>query len=189
VTTPTSPGTEILVRHALHLAVAIRACTEDDLPALEWFGVFTPHRQLIRDAYERQLLGEVVMLVAEMNGFPVGQAWIDFVRHAGDSVGGIWALRVLPPLQRTGIGTQLLSAAEMIIGARGRAAAEVGVEKDNSGARCLYERVGYRVVREEYEEYDFTTPDGAQMRVPVDQWILRKRLVGRDECRASDRDE
>jgi ribosomal protein S18 acetylase RimI-like enzyme len=177
MTTPVSSGSGILARHTLHLAVTVRVCQENDLLALEWFGMFTPHRQLIREAYELQQIGGVVMLVAELNGFPAGQLWIDFVRHAAASVGSIWALRVLPPLQRTGIGTQLLAAAETVIRERGRAAAEIGVEKDNPRARCLYERVGYHLVREEYEEYDYITPDGAQMRVPVDQWILRKPLA------------
>lgn len=170
-------------RHALRLELVIRTCREEDLPRLEWFGMFTPHRELIRDAYDRQERGEVAMLVADVNGFPVGQVWVDFVRRAADSMGTIWALRVLPPLQGKGIGTRLLAAAERVIRARGREAAEIGVEKDNPGARRVYERAGYRVVREEYEEYEYTTPDGTRIRVPVDEWILRKSLRGADRDR------
>jgi ribosomal protein S18 acetylase RimI-like enzyme len=167
---------EILSRHPLDLEVVIRSSREEDLPLLEWFGMFTSHRQLIRDAFERQQQGEVVMLLAELDGFPAGQAWVDFTRHAATSAGRIWALRVMPPLHGRGIGTRLLAAAETMIRARGLAAAEIGVEKDNPGARRLYERVGYRIARDEYLEYDYTTPDGARECVPVDQWILRKAL-------------
>lgn len=171
-----APDFEILDRYTLPIEVVIRTTREEDLDGLEWFGMFTPHRELIREAFRRQQCGEVVMLVAEVNGFPAGQAWIDLTRHAAASVGMVWAVRVLPLLQHKGLGTRLLAAAEEVIRARGLAVAEIGVEKHNPGARRLYERVGYRVTREEYEEYEYTTPDGARMRVPLDQWILRKTL-------------
>jgi GNAT superfamily N-acetyltransferase len=169
-------GFQVLDRYTLPIEVVIRTTREEDLDGLEWFGMFTPHRELIREAFRRQQCGEVVMLVAEVNSFPAGQAWIDLTRYAAASVGMVWALRVLPLLQHKGVGTRLLAAAEVVIRARGLAAAEIGVEKHNPGARRLYERVGYRVTREEYEEYEYTTPDGVRMRVPVDQWILRKML-------------
>lgn len=160
------------------LPVTVRACVEGDLPQLEWFGKFTPHREIIRDAYERQQRGENLMLVAEVNQFPVGQAWIDLAKKRSESVGVLWAVRVLRPFRRSGIGSRLLRVAERVLRERGYAAAEIGVERHNSAARRLYERLGYWTVGEEREEYDYTTPDGVYTRVPVDQWILRKRLNG-----------
>lgn len=168
---------EIFHRYILHLDVVVRTTHEEDLALLEWFGMFTPHRELIREAFERQERGEVVMLVAEVNGFPAGQAWVDLERSADVSAGYIWAMRVLPMLQRKGVGTRLLEAVEEAIAARGLRQAEIGVEKDNTGALRLYERAGYRVVNELHETYEFLTPEGALVRVPVDQWILRKVLV------------
>lgn len=172
---------EVFDRYTLPLEVVIRTTREEDLQGLEWFGMFTAHRALIREAFERQGRGEVVMLVAEVNGFPAGQVWVDLVRKAVLSVGYVWALRVLPVFQGQGIGTRLLAAAEEAIRARGLAAAEIGVEKDNPGARRLYERVGYRVAYELYEEYEYTTPEGVPMRVPVDQWMMRKPLQKAEE--------
>jgi ribosomal protein S18 acetylase RimI-like enzyme len=167
---------EVFHRYSLHLDVVVRTAHAEDLKRLEWFGMFTPHRSLIREAYERQEEGEVVMLVAEVNGFPAGQAWVDLVRREMISAGYIWAMRVIPILQRKGVGTRLLQAAEEAMRARGLTRSEIGVEKDNPGARRLYERAGYRVVHEEYDEYEFLTPQGVLRRVPVDQWILRKSL-------------
>jgi GNAT superfamily N-acetyltransferase len=169
-------GPEVFDRYILPLEVVIRTTREEDLEGLEWFGMFTPHRKLIREAFERQERGEVVMLVAEVNGFPAAQAWVDLARKAVLSVGYLWAVRVLPAFQGKGIGTRLLAAAEEVVRARGLAAVEIGVEKDNPAARRLYERVGYHVAREEYEEYEYTTPEGARMRIPVDQWMMRKAL-------------
>ena len=169
--------TQVHDRMTLTLDVEIRACLEGDLPELEWFGVFTAHRALILDAFERQSRGEVLMLVAEVNGFPAGQLWVDLRRGAERSVGFLWAFRVLPLLRGQGLGKRLLAAAERALAARGFHAAEIGVEKTNLAAKRLYERRGYAVVREEREEYRYTTPDGAEMRVRVDEWILCKRLA------------
>src|SRR6188508_3179209 len=99
-------------RFSLELELKIRHCARQDLPQLEWFGLYTEHRQLIDEAFRRQQAGEVVMLVADLDGFPVGQAWLDLSAQAADSVGVIWAVRVFPLLRNHGIGTRLMLAAE-----------------------------------------------------------------------------
>ncbi|HEV2148082.1 MAG TPA: GNAT family N-acetyltransferase [Longimicrobiaceae bacterium] len=170
---------ETFDRFTRPVEVVIRTCREDDLEGLEWFGMFTPHREIIHEAFAMQRRGENLMLVAEANRFPVGQAWINLRARALLGTGLLWAVRVLPPFQGMGIGSRLLAAAEEALRARGFARAEIGVEKDNPDARRLYERVGYRVVREEYEEYEYTTPEGTHHRVPVDQWFLQKELSPR----------
>ena len=55
----------------------IRLCREADLPQLEWFGMYSEHREIIRSTYESQERGETAMLVADLNGFPAGQVWIN----------------------------------------------------------------------------------------------------------------
>jgi ribosomal protein S18 acetylase RimI-like enzyme len=163
-------------RFALSLEGEVRVCAEADLEALEWHGMFTPHRALIRDAFARQQRGEVVMLVADIGGFPAGQVWIDLDRRADAGVGYLWALRVLPVLYGKGVGTRLVAAAEGVLRDRGFDLAEIGVETENTGARRLYERLGYRVVREEHGSYEYDTPDGEHFLVPMDEWILQKPL-------------
>jgi CelD/BcsL family acetyltransferase involved in cellulose biosynthesis/ribosomal protein S18 acetylase RimI-like enzyme len=127
---------------SVRLGVVIRPCRADDLAALEWFGLFTPQRPLIRRVYEEHRRGAAMMLVAEVNGETSGQLWIAF--HPAQGVGEIWALRVLPCLQRKGIGTRMLAAAEALLRERGFARVELAVEVDNAGAHRLYERLGYR---------------------------------------------
>lgn len=165
------------LRFTVPLAVRVRRCRADDLPQLEWFGLFTHHREIIHDAFARQRAGDNVMLVGDANGFPVAQAWIDLARLRAERVGLLWAVRVFPALQGLGLGTRLIAAAELVLRRLGYAAAEMGVEKDNPGARRLYERLGYAVVREGREEYGYTTPAGVAERVPLDEWFLRKRLA------------
>ena len=65
----------------LPLKLRIRRCTEPDLPLLEWFGLYTCHREIIHEAFRRQEIGETLMLVAEANRFPAGQVWIDLARE------------------------------------------------------------------------------------------------------------
>lgn len=166
----------ILDHFSLPLEVAIRPCERGDLEALEWFGMFTAHRQILHEAFARHLRGGNVMLVAVANGFPLGQAWIDLEAKAPEGAGVLWAVRVFPLFQGLGIGARLLRAAENVLRERGWEWAEIGVEKDNQGARRLYERTGYRLSGEERGEYTYTTPGGAHVRVPNDLWILRKRL-------------
>jgi ribosomal protein S18 acetylase RimI-like enzyme len=170
-------------RFIVPVPLLIRPCREEDLPKLEWFGLFTEHRELIRNAFERQRRGEIVMLqaVTEANAFPIAQVWIDFERKRAASTGLLWALRVIECYQRMGIGTRLLRAAEAELRHRGYRCVEIGAERDNPDARRLYERLGYRVVGVDQHSYSYTTPWGEQRRVPVDEWILHKDL--RDEHR------
>ncbi|HEX6986262.1 MAG TPA: GNAT family N-acetyltransferase [Planctomycetaceae bacterium] len=159
--------------------VVVRPCAAVDLPRLEWCGLFTPHREIIRAAYEAQVRGEQLMLVADVNGFPIGQVWVDLFRKREESVGVIWALRVVPFMQRLGLGTRLLAAAEGVLRRRRFKQAELGVEKSNPSAAKLYERLGYVRVGESQEEYSYKTPDGQFFRVPQDLWVYRKTLAGR----------
>ena len=100
------------IRFSIALDLKIRQCAREDLPQLEWLGLYTEHRQLIEDAFRRQQAGEVMMLVADLDGFPVGQAWLDLSDRAAESVGVIWAVRVFPLLRNHGIGTRLMIAAK-----------------------------------------------------------------------------
>src|SRR4051812_19296174 len=71
------PESESIATFSVPLRVSIRPCMREALPQLEWFGLYTPHREIIGEAFDRQGRGENLMLVAEVNGFPVGQVWID----------------------------------------------------------------------------------------------------------------
>jgi ribosomal protein S18 acetylase RimI-like enzyme len=167
-----------LEQFTVPLEIVIRACREEDLPALEWFGQFTAHREIIRETFESQERGEAVMLVAETNAFPVGQAWINLTLKRAERTGALWAVRVFPLLQNRGIGARLIAAAERVLRERGFTGVELGVEKDNPGAKRFYERQGYRVIDTARGEYCYTTPDGAAAQMPIDEWILRKELEG-----------
>ncbi|MBZ0298972.1 MAG: GNAT family N-acetyltransferase [Anaerolineae bacterium] len=166
----------MLDQFTLALEVVIRHVRQDDVRRLEWFGLLTPFRDVIQRAYARAEQGEIAFLVADLNGFPVGQVWVDFVRQAEAGVGVIWALRVLEPLQNLGIGSHLIRAAESAITARRLRTAEIAVSVENLAARRLYERLGYRVIRAQDERWSYATLDGVLHPVEEREWILRKTL-------------
>ena len=55
---------QALERFTVPLAVTIRACREEDLRSLEWFGLFATHRSWFDETFRRQESGEVQVLVA-----------------------------------------------------------------------------------------------------------------------------
>jgi len=150
-----------------------RGLLDEDQQNLEWFGLFTSYRQLFADTFARSEKGEIVMLVADINQFPVGSVWIDLVKRREQSTGILYALRVLPPLQNMGIGTRLIVAVESLLQKRGYKIVELGVEMDNPGAHRLYERLGYRVLRDNLEKWEIVTPDGLTVQEQADEWIMQ----------------
>lgn len=162
---------------SLHLNITIRHTRRDDLRKLEWFGSMTEFRESIEHDYQRAEGGEVACLVAEANDFPIGQVLVDFVKLADESVGVIWALRVLFNMHNLGIGTRLTEAAEHCIREQGLHTAELGVAKDNPNAKRLYERLGYHVIRDHIDCWHYTTPDGETKHIEEHIWILRKKLI------------
>lgn len=136
--------------------VSIRRIAEGDLSGFhDWYG---PARdESFRRSFERHQLGEVVYLVAVIDGRPVGHLGIDLVRVQGAAL--LWQFGVYPPLQSRGIGTRMVAEAERAIAEHGFRTAEIGAETDNPRARALYERLGYVLIAER---------DG--------EWILRKEL-------------
>lgn len=177
------PGASLALAHGglesfeLALKVRIRPCVKHDLPTLEWFGLFSAQRGIIEATFERHQRGEAIMLVAEANGVPSAQIWIDLDRKDLDSTGVLWALRVFPTLQNRGVGSRLMAAAEQILRQRGFGWAELTVEKDNSAALRLYERLGYRLVGEARAGSIRTAPDDSPASGENHQWVMRKPLA------------
>jgi ribosomal protein S18 acetylase RimI-like enzyme len=175
-TQPVTIDRNVFDHFSLHLHVDIRVCVKDDLADLEWFGLFTEHREIFLRVFESQAKGENLMLVAEANTLPIGQIWIDLIKRKEESAGFIWALRVIPWLRNMGVGGRLMTAAEERCLAHGFAYAELGVEKENHEAKRFYERLGYRMVGSMLDEYSYTSPQGQLIQVPMDVWVLRKKL-------------
>ena len=158
------------------IEVKLRAARDTDLAALEWWGWYSEHREIIHSAYEQSQRGEGLMIVAESAGSPVGQAWLDLKKKARRKIGILWAVRVIPGFRNAGIGTHLIAAAEYFLMSAGFQTCEIGVELDNPSARRLYERMGYRPAGAKRDEKTYFDPAGNQKMMVSELSILRKRL-------------
>lgn len=166
----------------LTLTYCIRPASRADVPKLEWYGSQAHTRSYIRQAFKAMMDGQRMMLVADLNGFPVGQVYIQYdsknKQHAdGYRRGYIYAFRVMDHLQRCGIGTQLLNAAEDVLRKRGFIISTLQVSKRNEDARRLYQKNGYRVFNEDPGHWYYMDQTGTQREVNDPTWVMEKRLV------------
>jgi GNAT superfamily N-acetyltransferase len=163
-------------RFSVELPVCIRACTEEDLPALEWDGLLAGDPGRGADALARQQRGEALLLVADVGGRPVGQALVDLGSKAAEGVGVVSGLRVLPGLRGAGIGTRLLAAAERVVVDRGLGIAEIEMDAGNEAGNRLCERLGYRAAGRVRATYFWSPPGGEREELTVDELLLQKPL-------------
>lgn len=178
-----------LPRYDLNLNMQFRIATEEDLPKLEWYGQYTHFRNLFRLTFEGQLKGERLMLLADVNNFPVGQvflllnqrvtAWQAVINRTGkppQQRGYLYALRVMDHLQGLGIGTKLILEAERLMQESGADWSTISVAKDNPGAKRLYERLGYEVYMEDEGRWSYVDHMGKTIYVHEPCYMMEKRL-------------
>ena len=120
--------------------------------------------------------GEHVVLVASANGrFPIGQMLVAF-RSEAPGIGVLSHLVVLGGFRDQGLGTALLEEGERLLREHRVSESQLSVEKINSSAKRLYERLGYRVVGEAIETWPEPVPDQTARPVDHPAWVMRKRL-------------
>ena len=127
--------------------VDIRPGSAADLAALV---AVLGERHWFTDRLVRQQRGGGVVLVAWLDGRPVGEVYLDCgpaeepeVRRHLPGVPRLDHLEVPGPLQRRGIGTALIRAAEDTARQLGHEWIALGVGLENLGARRLYARLRY----------------------------------------------
>ena len=148
----------------------VRDLLHEDLAACAWTGSPAQLRY-ISAALGRRTAGVVDYLaVCGPSDLPLGVGGVDYSRSR--DAGWLWQFAVHPAFRSCGIGTLLVRSAEDRIRGRGLEAAELGVEAANAGARRLYARLGYDVVREQDEEWEVS---GVRRRSHC--VVMRRRLT------------
>src|SRR5579859_1449295 len=137
----------------LRLSVIFRLAERRDLQKLEWNGEYTHFRRVFQETFEEQRSGHRLMLLADVNDYPVGQVFIqldspDNFWHTGRR-GYLYSLRVIEPLRGHGIGTALIREAERLLMQDGYHTTSIAAAKDNPDARRLYQRLGYTIAYED----------------------------------------
>jgi len=166
--------------------IVIRRLVKADLPALEWDGEYRHFRRLYQDIYYHYTQGRAVMWVAELPGVElVGQL---FVQLAGSRPEGtsfiyqtyekayIYGFRVKPDYRGCGLGTRIMASVEDDLYYRGFSGVCLNVSQDNSGARRLYERLGYQVVSTEPGRWSYIDDQGRRQDVHEPAWRMEKAL-------------
>ncbi len=160
------------------LPVLIRVATQEDLPRLEWYGQYAHFRNLFQRAYRDQQLGVRLMLVADCNGFPIGNVFILFMDdEEGNKQAYLYSLRVMEMFHSQGIGTSLMLEAESHILARGYNQVTIAAAKTNHAARRLYEHLGYKIFTEDAGEWSYTDHLGKVIQVKEPCWLLQKTIL------------
>jgi GNAT superfamily N-acetyltransferase len=125
----------------------VRAASDADLATLV---AVLGERHFFTDRLARQQRGGGVVLVAWLDGQPVGEVFLECeparepeVRRWLPGVPRLDHLEVLGPFQGRGVGTKLIGAAEATARQLGYERIALGVGLDNPKARRLYERLGY----------------------------------------------
>lgn len=126
----------------------LRAAEDRDFPALLAIDAacFNPAiRYAQRELRQFMAVRGAFTLVAETAATPATAA--GFILAVGDARGGhIITIDVLPAFRRSGLGRQLLEAAEARIAKQGAKHVQLEAAVDNSAALAFYRRQGYRAV-------------------------------------------
>jgi len=161
--------------------VVFRLAEKEDLPKLEWYGEFTHFRRVFQRAYEDQRAGRRLMLLADVNGWPIGQIFIqletydDFYPDSSKRA-YLYSFRVMDAFRSQGIGTALVRESEDILRERDYLSVSIAVAKDNPAARRLYERLGFHVYSEDAGRWHYVDHEGRTRQVVEPVWLMEKDL-------------
>lgn len=131
----------------------IRHAQVSDVRHLEWHGG-ADLRSFYEACWQAHQSGESTLLVADLNGFPIGQIVIIWSGKASHPhFPDMQSLRVHSAFRGMGVGSKLLQAAEFLVASRGFAQAGLSVGLDNPHAQRLYQRLGYQPTGAVYDDH------------------------------------
>jgi ribosomal protein S18 acetylase RimI-like enzyme len=159
----------------------IRPAVEADLPGMEWEGEYSQYRRVYRHVMEEMQLGKRLILVAECDGFVVGQIFIQFEAHRADIRNGscsayLHAFRVRRAYRNRGIGTNLVLEAEAVLRDTGCERVVIAAAEENLAAQRLYERLGYVFYKNDPGQWSFIDHKGRLIKVNEPSVLLEKWL-------------
>jgi GNAT superfamily N-acetyltransferase len=162
------------------MRVAVRPAAEAELPALV---ENLEQRLYFIDRLARQRLGRGALLVAWLDGAPVGDVYLRLEGPDEDDLDDLrdvpllTHLEVLPAHRKRGIGSLLMARAEAIAWRQGYDRVALGVTEDNTDAIRLYLRRGYTLWRPDpIETYrEVFREDGTVHAVPDEPCLVYVR--------------
>lgn len=159
----------------LRLRIQLRVAQKEDIPKLEWYGQYRHFRNLFRRTFQDQQAGKRLMLLADLNHFPIGHIFIHF-KVAERPYAYLYSFRVMEMFQSQGIGTRLIQTAEELVLQRGMSQVTIAVAKTNEAALRLYQRLEYHVFSEDEGHWHYRDHRGNLRHVHEPCWLLEKSL-------------
>jgi ribosomal protein S18 acetylase RimI-like enzyme len=126
-------------------AIAVRECEARDLGHFDQLGG-VDHTKYCRAQFARGPRALTILVAVDEKDTPIGKVHLDFEERADQNAAVLIAACVEKSARDRGIGTDLMAAAERHVCSRGVDTIVLGVEDWNTGARRLYERLGYVVI-------------------------------------------
>ncbi|MHC1783357.1 MAG: GNAT family N-acetyltransferase [Anaerolineaceae bacterium] len=162
--------------------VIIRLMKREDLPALEWDGMYTHFRQVYDNEFQRFETGASVLWVAEIpeKGL-IGQVFIQLTCDRLELADGktrayLYSFRVRPEYQSQGVGTYMMEIVEADLVRRGFTTVTLNVAKENERAQRLYIRHDFHITAHEPGRWSYPDEKGEWHTVEEPAWRMEKRL-------------
>lgn len=161
--------------------LCIRQVTHDDLPRLEWNGLFIHFRNVFWKSFVEQQFGDRHLLIAEINHELVGRLFVlhrrsQLERPAWQRRGYLYSFYVLERYRGLGIGSALLQAAEAHLRCISFHTAAISVARTNQGALRLYQRHGYQLTSTDNGDWSYLDHRGVLRKVTEPCYVLEKSL-------------
>ena len=153
----------------------IRSVVEADINKIKWS--LPDWNSYWQDKWRQKLEGKLDMYVVAVEDFPIARIWLDWTKSAKLGIGEISSFEVMPPFRNIGIGSFMIESMEDILREKGLKRAQIGVDKSNDRAKKLYQKLGYKVVRDEQDSFVYFSESGEQKTYSSDCWFLHK-MVG-----------
>lgn len=163
------------------LSYRIRELQKQDLPALEWDGVYQRYRRLYKLAWREAVRGRKLLLVAEVEHEIVGQIFVQLNGHPADPMekdhtGYLYSFRVKPAYRNQGIGSRLIQTAEQRLLEHGFKRVIIAVARDNCHAQRLYNRLGFTHLIDDPGQWSYIDDRGQLKFVDEPAYLLHKDL-------------
>ncbi|MEI6553042.1 MAG: GNAT family N-acetyltransferase [bacterium] len=153
---------------------AVNDLTLNDLDKISWSGTST-HIRYVKEALERVEKGEVDYLaIRDEEGNPISIGGVDYKVHK--DAGTMWQIITKESSRGLGIGTRLIKELENRIKSRNINMAMLGVEKDNTRAQDLYNKLGYKVCGETKDSWEQEDKEGKVSIHYADGVLMRKEI-------------
>jgi len=171
-----------------HEQVCFRHAVRNDLPKLEWEGMYTHFRRVYADNFARSQDGDTVMWVMELPmGLLIGQVFVALDSNRDEMANGfsrayLFSIRVKSDYQNAGLGSRMMRHVEQDLRIRGYSFATLNVEKVNTDALRLYERLGYKIQAHEAGRWGYRDHKNRYIRVHEPSWRMEKNLLTFDSA-------